>query len=261
MTTAHRSRRADSHAATETEGSGSIRRATLTTRSGHADHPPAVPAFRKLDAVAVLTARLLPAPQLAAAPGPRTDTGSAGAAGRRRQAHQARRPAPARHGGPKTGHQARGRAPGPRTGTRPEDGHRLRRRGGPRTRTSSPPPHRAEDGHRTDDGHRHQADDGHQLAAAGRRRGHRADDGGRTGPRTRSGPAGAAGRRRQAHRAEDGHRPEYPRAEDPHQLPGASPAGAVSRPGFHRRASIARPGSRCRRSPRPAHRCGTCGRS
>ena len=28
-----------------------------------ADHPPAVPAFRKLDAVAVLTARLLPAPQ------------------------------------------------------------------------------------------------------------------------------------------------------------------------------------------------------
>src|SRR5207245_4174957 len=30
--------------------------------SGHADHPPTVPAFRKLDAVAVLTARLLPAP-------------------------------------------------------------------------------------------------------------------------------------------------------------------------------------------------------
>ncbi len=35
-------------------------RATPTTRSGHADHPPA---FRKLDAVAVLTARLLPAPR------------------------------------------------------------------------------------------------------------------------------------------------------------------------------------------------------
>ena len=37
-------------------------RATPTTRSGHADHPPVVPAFRELDAVAVLTARLLPAP-------------------------------------------------------------------------------------------------------------------------------------------------------------------------------------------------------
>jgi len=37
--------------------------------AGHADHPPAVPAFRKLDAVAVLTARLLPAPRF---PGPRT---------------------------------------------------------------------------------------------------------------------------------------------------------------------------------------------
>ena len=37
-------------------------RATPTTRSGHADHPPPVPAFRKLDTVAVLTARLLPAP-------------------------------------------------------------------------------------------------------------------------------------------------------------------------------------------------------
>ena len=35
--------------------------ATPTTRSGHADHPPAVPAFRKLDGIAVLTARLLPA--------------------------------------------------------------------------------------------------------------------------------------------------------------------------------------------------------
>jgi len=37
-------------------------RATPTTRSGHADHPPTVPAFRKLDTIAVLTARLLPAP-------------------------------------------------------------------------------------------------------------------------------------------------------------------------------------------------------
>ena len=37
-------------------------RATPTTRSGHADHPSAVPAFRKLDALAVLTAPLLPAP-------------------------------------------------------------------------------------------------------------------------------------------------------------------------------------------------------
>ena len=36
--------------------------ATPTSRSGHADHPPAVPAFRKLDAIAVLTARLLPHP-------------------------------------------------------------------------------------------------------------------------------------------------------------------------------------------------------
>ena len=34
------------------------------TRSGHADHPPAVPAFRKLDAVAVLTARLLRATRI-----------------------------------------------------------------------------------------------------------------------------------------------------------------------------------------------------
>ena len=38
--------------------------ATPTIRSGPADHPPAVPAFRKLDAVAVLTGPLLPAPQL-----------------------------------------------------------------------------------------------------------------------------------------------------------------------------------------------------
>jgi hypothetical protein len=47
-------------------GTGAARSAsdppTPATRSGHADHPPAVPAFRKLDAVAVLTARLLPAP-------------------------------------------------------------------------------------------------------------------------------------------------------------------------------------------------------
>jgi len=43
-------------------------RAIPATRSGHADHPPAVPAFRKLDAVAVLTARLLPAPRIAAPP-------------------------------------------------------------------------------------------------------------------------------------------------------------------------------------------------
>jgi hypothetical protein len=38
-------------------------RATPATRSGYADDPPAVPAFRKLDAIAVLTARLLPVPQ------------------------------------------------------------------------------------------------------------------------------------------------------------------------------------------------------
>jgi hypothetical protein len=38
-------------------------RATPATRSGHADHPPGPPAaFRKLDAVAVLTGPLLPAP-------------------------------------------------------------------------------------------------------------------------------------------------------------------------------------------------------
>src|SRR5207247_9167768 len=36
-------------------------RARPANPSGPADHPPAVPAFRKLDAVAVLTARLLPA--------------------------------------------------------------------------------------------------------------------------------------------------------------------------------------------------------
>jgi hypothetical protein len=44
--------------------------AAPATRSGHADHPPACPRARKLDAVAVLTARLLPAPPTAAAPGP-----------------------------------------------------------------------------------------------------------------------------------------------------------------------------------------------
>ena len=37
-------------------------RATPTTRSGHADHPPAVPAFRKLDAITVLTARVTGTP-------------------------------------------------------------------------------------------------------------------------------------------------------------------------------------------------------
>ena len=58
-------------------------RATPTTRSGHADHPPPVPAFRKLDTVAVRTARLLPAPRKSSctrSPGSYDvrDTGSAG---------------------------------------------------------------------------------------------------------------------------------------------------------------------------------------
>ena len=39
-------------------------RATPATRSGHANHPPAVPVFRKLDALAVLTGPLLLAPLL-----------------------------------------------------------------------------------------------------------------------------------------------------------------------------------------------------
>jgi hypothetical protein len=47
-------------------GTGAARpasgRATPTTRSGHADYPPAVPAFRKLDTIAMLTARPVPAP-------------------------------------------------------------------------------------------------------------------------------------------------------------------------------------------------------
>ena len=42
----------------------------------NADHPPAVPAFRKLDAVAVLTARLLPAPLLCAVAGARVGAGA-----------------------------------------------------------------------------------------------------------------------------------------------------------------------------------------
>jgi hypothetical protein len=55
-----RGRPSDTSAARPASG-----RATPTIRAGHADHPPSLPAaFRKLDAVTVLTARLLPAPLL-----------------------------------------------------------------------------------------------------------------------------------------------------------------------------------------------------
>ena len=55
-----RGRPSDTSAARPASG-----RATPTTRSGHADHPPSLPAaFRKLDAITVLTARLLPAPRI-----------------------------------------------------------------------------------------------------------------------------------------------------------------------------------------------------
>ncbi len=53
------------------------------TRSGHADHRPTVPTFRKLDAVAVLTARLLPAPRVLGLGGVRKQAKGSGVNARR----------------------------------------------------------------------------------------------------------------------------------------------------------------------------------
>ena len=160
-------------------------------------------------------------------------------------------PAPAHRGGADDGHRAEDAAPA-------DDGHQLGAAApGPTTRTgpttAGAPADDAAPGPRTGTSSPRRADDAgtssaHQLAAAparGRapaRQARRADDGRRTGPTMVLGPSTRGPRTRTSSR-------------------GASPAGAVSRPGFRRRESTARPGSRCRRSRRPAHRCGMCGRS
>jgi hypothetical protein len=86
-----RGRPSDTRAARPASG-----RATPTTRSGHADHPPSLPAtFRKLDAVTVLAARLLPAPPVTQLDWRRSGRASRSAAGPRSVLRSCAR----RHGG------------------------------------------------------------------------------------------------------------------------------------------------------------------
>ena len=130
---ARRAGAADAHRP-EDVGTGSGRRTEPRTGTGSAGAPG--PRTRTSSPRRPDDAGSSPARQLAAAPSARTEDGhQLGKAGRAAD-----------------GHQARGRAPGPRTGTGPAGAAGRRRRGGPamgpRNHTSSPPPHRAKDGHR-----------------------------------------------------------------------------------------------------------------